>query len=173
RLAGRAIARIAAVVSRRVVLLIPQVIGQLGVHRPLQYPFGQALQQTILPDHVLWLVIVASNSSSNSSRIGFSSVRLFLFLSSAISLSLSFGRRFHRDLEADSSPTPNPFQDSLQFCRPQGLQKPAKERIPRTYAPTRRYSVPCACGRAISDDIAAALSNRALNTCESGNLWTT
>src|SRR5438270_5253300 len=74
RLAGRAIARIAAVVSRRVVLLIPQVIGQLGVHRPLQYPFGQALQQTILPDHVLWLVIVASNSSSNSSRIGFSSV---------------------------------------------------------------------------------------------------
>lgn len=64
--------------------------------------------------------------------------------------------------------TNNPFQNSLRFRRPQGLQKPAKEEIPRIFALPCRYSVPCACGRASSDDITAVLGSRAHNACERG-----
>jgi hypothetical protein len=44
RLGRRAIARVAAVVARRIVLLIAQMIGHLGLHGPLQQGFGQLLQ---------------------------------------------------------------------------------------------------------------------------------
>src|ERR1700737_547661 len=58
RLGGRAIARVAAVVACRVMLLIAQVVGHLGLHGPLQQRFGQLLQQTVFAYDVFWLLIV-------------------------------------------------------------------------------------------------------------------
>jgi len=40
---------LAAVVARWIVLLIAQMIAQLGVHRPFQQPLHQALQQSVSP----------------------------------------------------------------------------------------------------------------------------
>ena len=42
----------------RVVLLIAQVFGQLGLHGPLQQSFGQLLQQTVLAYDVFWALVV-------------------------------------------------------------------------------------------------------------------
>jgi hypothetical protein len=47
------VARVASVVARRVVLLVAQMIGHLGLQGPLQYGFGQVLEQSVLPDDIL------------------------------------------------------------------------------------------------------------------------
>jgi hypothetical protein len=39
-------------VPRRIVLLVSQVMGQLGLQRALQHRFGQLLQKTVLSNQV-------------------------------------------------------------------------------------------------------------------------
>ena len=48
RLRCRAVARVADAAGRRATALVAEVTGQLGVHRPLDQPLGQRLQQTAL-----------------------------------------------------------------------------------------------------------------------------
>ena len=58
RLRRLAVARVAALVPGRVVLLIADVLGQLRGHRPLQQLLRQLLQQPVLADDVLRLFVV-------------------------------------------------------------------------------------------------------------------
>ena len=52
------VARVASVVARRIVLLVAQMIGHLGLQRPFQNGFGQLLEQTVLPDDILGFLVV-------------------------------------------------------------------------------------------------------------------
>src|ERR1019366_5080887 len=53
------VARVAPVVTRRVVLLVAQMIGHLGLQGPLQDGLGQFLEQAVFPDDILGLLVVA------------------------------------------------------------------------------------------------------------------
>src|SRR5581483_5712209 len=57
RLSGGAIARVAAVVPRTIMLLIPQVVGELSVRRSFQQRLREVLQQAAFADDVLWLFV--------------------------------------------------------------------------------------------------------------------
>ena len=45
-------------VARRVVLLVAQMIGHLGLQGSFQDGFGQLFEQTVLPDDILGLLVV-------------------------------------------------------------------------------------------------------------------
>jgi hypothetical protein len=56
-LGGRAIARVPAIVADRIVFLIAEVFGDLGLHGTLQHGFGELLQQTVFANYVFWLFV--------------------------------------------------------------------------------------------------------------------
>src|ERR1039457_500511 len=56
-LLAAAVAGVAAVVARRVVLLIAYLLGQFGMHRPLQERFRQLLEKAILANDVFRLLV--------------------------------------------------------------------------------------------------------------------
>src|SRR5215204_6531929 len=58
RLGRLAIARVAALVTGCLVLLVTDVLGQLCGHRPLQQLLRQLLQQAVLANDVLRLFVV-------------------------------------------------------------------------------------------------------------------
>src|ERR1019366_5055720 len=51
------VSRVPAVVARRIMLLVPDVLGQLRIHRSLQKSFGELLQQAVLSDNIFWLLV--------------------------------------------------------------------------------------------------------------------
>src|SRR5205807_5911412 len=51
------VARIAPVVARRSVLLVAQMIGQLGLQGSFQDRFGQLFEQSVLPDDILGFLV--------------------------------------------------------------------------------------------------------------------
>ena len=51
-LAAGAVAGVAAQPALRIMLLVAQVVGQLGVHRPLHQRLGQLLEKPLLADQV-------------------------------------------------------------------------------------------------------------------------
>jgi hypothetical protein len=57
-LTTRPVARIATVIAGRVVLLVPKVMGQFGVHGSLQHSLDEPLQQPVLAGDVFWLLII-------------------------------------------------------------------------------------------------------------------
>jgi hypothetical protein len=57
RLATGPVARIPAIVAGRIVLLVPQMMGQLGVQGPLQHSLDEPLQQSVFADDVFRLLI--------------------------------------------------------------------------------------------------------------------
>src|ERR1039457_1474936 len=67
-LLAAAVARVAAVVADRVVLLIAHVLGQLGVHRPLQEGLRQLLEKPILANDV-FRVLVARQKCVDQFRV--------------------------------------------------------------------------------------------------------
>ncbi len=58
RFGSRAVARVAAVIAGRVVLLIAGMLGHLSLHGALQQRFGQLLEQTVFANDVFWLLVV-------------------------------------------------------------------------------------------------------------------
>jgi hypothetical protein len=58
RLAPGPVARIPAIVAGRIVLLVPRMTGQLGVHGSLQHSLDETLQQSVFADDVFRLPIV-------------------------------------------------------------------------------------------------------------------
>src|SRR5207302_4689336 len=52
------VARVAPVVARRIVLLVAQMIGQLGLQGSFQDSFGQLFEQTVLPDDILGFLVL-------------------------------------------------------------------------------------------------------------------
>jgi hypothetical protein len=46
-------------VTGRIVFLIAEMVGHLGLHGSLQYRLGQLLQQTIFADNVFRLLVVS------------------------------------------------------------------------------------------------------------------
>src|SRR5689334_8811670 len=57
-LGGLAVTRVAAVVAGLVVFRIPEMIGHLGLHGPLQQRFCELLQQPVFANDVFWLLII-------------------------------------------------------------------------------------------------------------------
>jgi len=58
RLTACPIARIPAVVARRIVLLVTQMMRQLGIQGSLQHSLYEPLQQSVLADDVFRLLII-------------------------------------------------------------------------------------------------------------------
>src|SRR5439155_10550501 len=58
RLRAGSVARVPTVVSRRIVLLVSQVVRQLGAHRPLDQSLRELLQQPRLANEVLGFLII-------------------------------------------------------------------------------------------------------------------
>jgi hypothetical protein len=53
------VTRVAPMVARRVVHLVAQLLGHLGLQRTLENGFGQLFQRTVFPDDILGLLLVS------------------------------------------------------------------------------------------------------------------